>query len=109
MKNVLIIARDFHRSPGPRYINQGPWSGEAFRKLLVKKLQEKAGKLTIDLDGTRGFGSSFLDEAFGGLIRSEGFTKADIMRRIEFKSEEDDSYIDEIKLSIDIAEKIRTK
>ena len=26
--------------------------------------------MLIDLDGTRGYGSSFLEEAFGGLVRS---------------------------------------
>ncbi|EIV2971721.1 STAS-like domain-containing protein [Cronobacter sakazakii] len=74
----IIKVSDHFPYPGPRYERIGPQSGEAFRKFLIKKLKEFYGddyshnnnlQTTIDLDGTIGFGSSFLEEGFGGLLR----------------------------------------
>lgn len=87
----LSVARDFSPYPGPRYVHQGPNSGEKFRKVLVKELR-KGAHVLVDLDGTTGFGSSFLDEAFGGLIREEGFRLAELKRMIRIKSDLDRSY-----------------
>ncbi len=97
---VYSIAKQFGRHPGPRLRTQGPQSGEALRAKLVRLLKENPLKIiAIDLDGTSGFGSSFLDEAFGGLIRSEGFEPA-IIERFKFRSSIDPSYILEIEESI---------
>ena len=52
--------------------------------------------MTIDLDGTEGYGSSFLEEAFGGLIRDDGFRVASLKERLTFKSDEDPSIPEEI-------------
>ena len=92
---TLSVARDFSRHTGPRYIKQGKWSGEEFRKVLLDRLKIY-DKLLIDLDGTSGIGSSFLDEAFGGLIRSENYNFKDLMERLKFKSDVDKSYIYDI-------------
>ena len=61
-ERVISVARDFSRTPGPRYTSQGDWSGEEFRKRLERELRRHE-RLVVDLDGTRGCGSSFLDEA----------------------------------------------
>ena len=100
---TFSIAKSFSLSPGPRYSRQGPYSGEALRKLLARKLKSIQGSIRIVLDGTRGYGSSFLDEAFGGLIRSEHITREEVLRRLEFVSEMDASYIEEIMESINKA------
>ncbi len=98
------IAKQFGMHPGPRYRTQGPKSGEALRVKLVRLLREHpSDKIHVDLDGTSGFGSSFLDEAFGGLVRSEGFD-ATIIDRFVFKSTVDPSYILEIRESIQRAQ-----
>ena len=52
-------------------------------------------KVVISLDGARGYGSSFLEESFGGLTR-RGFTADLILQLFEFKSN-DESLIEEIK------------
>ncbi|MBY0473115.1 STAS-like domain-containing protein [Patescibacteria group bacterium] len=75
-QNIISIARDFSVSPGPRYIVEGDFSGELFRNTIleprfVEAIQKKE-KLTVDLDGTLGYGTSFLEEAFGGLARLHG-------------------------------------
>ena len=93
---VINIERDFSRYPAGRYLNDGPYSGQAFReKFLVPALSEKTEKVIIELDGARGYGSSFLEEAFGGLVRA-GFSVDEALNRIELKSQ-DNSLIEEIK------------
>lgn len=71
---VAIKVADHARSPGGRFIKDGPFSGEWFRnKVLAPALREAIDNqdvLEVELDGTSGYGSSFLEEAFGGLIRT---------------------------------------
>lgn len=98
----VSVARDFTQHPGPRYRWQGDHSGEEFRAKLVEWLRQ-ADRLIVDLDGTSGFGSSFLDEAFGGLIRDEGMRKADVISRIKIKSDMDESYKYDVEEAIDLA------
>lgn len=93
MSKVFKVANKFP-CPGPRYERLGSASGESFRKEL-KAFLEKSPQLTVDLDGTEGYGSSFLEEGFGGLIR-EGFDPK-IVLNIKFISEEEPDLVDEIK------------
>jgi hypothetical protein len=102
-EQVFSIAQKFGPYAGPRYVRQGAHSGEALRRVLLKFLNETTGVVTIVLDGTRGMGSSFLDEAFGGLVRREGKTKDDLKRRLRFESRIDPSYIETIHDSIERA------
>lgn len=104
MKNMheikISVLKDFSESPGGRIPEEGPYSGQEFReKILLPALNSSAKKIFIDLDGTDGYGSSFLEEAFGGLVRA-GYSPEDLIGRIEFKSEDDDSVSDEIILYI---------
>lgn len=86
---TIQVARDFSRYPGGRYRNDGNHSGEEFRQsVLVPKLRSLPSheKLVVELDGVMGYPASFLEEAFGGLIRSEGFTKAEIAAHLMIKA-----------------------
>lgn len=85
MATTIHIATDFSRSPGGRYREDGESSGEQFRDdFLIPALRDNE-RVTVILDDTDGYPSSFLEEAFGGLIRS-GFAKTDIERRLEIKN-----------------------
>lgn len=96
---VINIARDFSRYPAGRYISDGPYNGEAFReRFLVPALRESTGKVVIEFDGARGYGSSFLEEAFGGLVRA-GVSASDLFSRLDFRSS-DSSLIEEIRTYI---------
>lgn len=80
----LIVANDFYRRPLGRYRSQGTYTGEAFREdVLLPKLQElkENETFTIDFTGVTMNGSSFLEEAFGGLVRDHGYT-FDKLKRI---------------------------
>jgi hypothetical protein len=83
-EQVIKIAVDFTRYPGPRNVEDGPKSGEEFREtMLAPRLSDavKVGdRLVVVLDGARGLTTSFLEEAFGGLVRLKGFTQAQLER-----------------------------
>ncbi|MGJ3648923.1 STAS-like domain-containing protein [Sphingomonas sp. GlSt437] len=106
---AFSIARDFSRNPGPRLKSQGAASGEALREAIKRNLQNFAGRIVIDLDGTAGFGSSFLDEAFAGLVRKGVLSRADAHRRLAFKSQIDPTYVTEIWEAIDDAPEPRSE
>lgn len=93
---VVSIAKNFSRFPAGRYLTDGPYSGQAFREKVVEPLLKEGKRVTIDLDGVMGYGSSFLEEAFGGLVR-HGFSAADILKRLSFLSRIDPTVEREIK------------
>ncbi len=68
---IINIARDFSRFPAGRYVSDGPYSGEAFRNDHLLPALKDAHKVIVELDGARGYGSSFLEEAFGGAVRTK--------------------------------------
>jgi hypothetical protein len=78
---TLSVSKDFTRYPGPRYRKNGEFSGQQFREeKLIPELRgaiEAGDLLTVILDDVAGYGSSFLEEAFGGLVR-EGFSVTDL-------------------------------
>lgn len=96
----INICKDYTDTPGGRYIKQGDFSGEDFRNKLLKpkyiEAIEKREKLKIDLDGGYGYGSSFLEEAFGGLIRELDKNYKQVLEVIEVKSDDEPSLIDDI-------------
>lgn len=101
--NVDLFVRDFSKSTGGRVPEEGPYSGQEFRDLyLVPALGKGSNKIVIDLDGTDGYGSSFLEEAFGGLVRL-GFDAAMLQETFQFISNDDPTYEEEIRLYINEA------
>jgi hypothetical protein len=94
----ITIAKEFSETPGPRSKDEGDFSGEEFLEKILRPAYERAvaedGALLIDLDGTEGYATSFLEATFGGLARA--FPSEQILSRITFKSEDEPSLIDEI-------------
>ncbi|MFN3714832.1 MAG: STAS-like domain-containing protein [Alcanivoracaceae bacterium] len=106
MKNKTInIALDFSRFPGGRFRSDGPASGEAFRDdHLVPAINNGGGGVTvISMDGVAGYGSSFLEEAFGGLIRLEHISEKDFWKSFSI-SASDSALLNEIKEYVHEAE-----
>lgn len=98
---IYKIASEFTKTPGPRYICEGEYSGELFR---VEHLAPEFSKavtegyvLVVDLDGTAGYGTSFLEEAFGGLIRNNKYSIAQLEIHLDFISTEEPYLLDDIK------------
>lgn len=71
---TLSIAEQFSRYPVGRFHADSDYNGTRFREeFLVPELRKlsKSECLEVSFDGLEGSGSSFLEEAFGGLSRVE--------------------------------------
>lgn len=87
MDKITIRVLDFTEAPGPRFMNQGAHSGEEFYVTVLNEAMSQCIKdnkiLEVELDGTAGYPSSFLDQAFGELVYD--FTKG-LVEKVVFIS-----------------------
>lgn len=87
-RTYIDVAKDFSDDPFGRYPGDGPFNATTFRKdyLIPRLSQLKENEvLTVDFSGVSfGLGSSFVEEAFGQLIR-EGFEKEFLFKKIQYK------------------------
>lgn len=104
--NEVYLAKQFSRHPAGRYKTDGPYSGELFReKHLIPAIRDRK-KIIVHLDGARGYGSSFLEEAFGGLVRM--YSKEIVEAFISIDSR-DSNLISRIRSYMDNAKGKKTK
>lgn len=98
----INIYEDFTDTPGARTYADGDYSGQEFYdKLLLPKYEEavrKKEKLQINLDGTNGYASSFLNEAFSRL--GNKFDPDTVWANLSLISNEVPKYINKIKDSV---------
>ena len=86
-KTVKInIAEDYTQYPGGRYPNDGEGNGESFRAKFLVPVLDAGDRAEIILDGTQGYPSSFLEEAFGGLVRL-GYDVEKVLSSFIFKAD----------------------
>ena len=83
MTEVINIARQYSQFPGGRYPDDGEGNGTDFRRRFLVPVLRNRLRATIELDGTAGYPSSFLEEAFGGLVRKEGFTAEEVLNAFD--------------------------
>ncbi|MGZ0077105.1 STAS-like domain-containing protein [Methylomonas sp. ZR1] len=91
---TINIAIQFSRYPAGRVPEDGPFSGARFRDEWLIPILKDGEKAIIEMDGTRGYGSSFLEEAFGGLVR-QGYTEDQVQSAFELHSS-DPSIVEEV-------------
>lgn len=96
---TIHVAREFSSTPGARFVSDGPYSGEEFRKKFLEEPMKKAEAMTVILDGAEGYATSFLEEAFGGLARQYSARKCHQL--LTFIAEEEPLLIEEIWSYID--------
>lgn len=82
---VISVANDFSPAPAGRDMTDGPYPGAKFRDELLLPALNSYDEVIVDLDGTAGMGSSFLEEAFGGLVRL-GYAEPILRRRLHIRS-----------------------
>lgn len=87
---IIAIANDFSRFPAGRFREDGKASGEAFREDLLAPALRDVQRVAVVFDGVAGFGSSFLEEAFGGLVRKCKFDKPFLDEHLELRAEAPD-------------------
>jgi len=80
---VINIGKDYSRFPAGRYLEDGHSNGQRFREQFLVPALRESSKIRILFDDALGYGSSFLEEAFGGLVRSKLFNKKDLEERLE--------------------------
>jgi hypothetical protein len=101
MDNIIVNVKDFSITPGSRYRDEGKksHSGQEFREDFLQpnfeKIKDSDAKLIVNLDGTIGYGTSWLEEVFGGLARI--FGNELVYSKIELISEEEPYLVDDIK------------
>ena len=94
-EQIIDVVQDFSRYPAGRSREDGRYSGEAFRDDLLYPAILEGNQIQVKLDTTAGYGSSFLEEAFGGLVREKGLSVSDVERHVVLLSL-DQYLIDEI-------------
>lgn len=80
---TIDVAMDFGRFPAGRFRTDGRYSGERFREEFLVPALRKEGTVMIEMDGAAGYGPSFIEEAFGGLVRKEGFDERTLSSRLK--------------------------
>lgn len=92
----VSVARDFHKYPGGRYPKHGKGNGEDFREEHILPFLKDGQKVVVVFDHAAGFPASFLDEAFGGLVRAGiAFETLKELLTIEAEDRNDRVYVDE--------------
>ena len=87
----ISIAEIFSMYPAGRFPQDGKYNGTNFREIhLVPRLKNLSGsdRLEVSLDGVAGVGSSFLEEAFGGLVRA-GYNKDFLQRHLKVTAKDE--------------------
>ncbi|WFF38005.1 STAS-like domain-containing protein [Moraxella nasibovis] len=82
MTRTIQVAKDFALLPAGRYKKDGSHTGEHFREKLKDLLSQSNESIEVNFDGVLGAGSSFLEEAFAGLIRDGILGKQDFKNKI---------------------------
>ena len=102
-KETLNIAEEFSPVPIGRTMEDSDTSGEAFRERIlfpkVSRAIAQGSALVIDFSGMKGLSSSFLEEAFGGLIREKELELDAVLKTLEFTPEDSPygPYIENVK------------
>ncbi|MDA0420645.1 STAS-like domain-containing protein [Vibrio alginolyticus] len=92
MKTIVVV-EEFYPRPKWRYRSEGDGSGEAFREELLAPALRDNNEVKVDLTGYNRYGPSFVSEAFGGLIRNEGFSFEELEKKLKIVHERLPSFV----------------
>lgn len=86
----ISVAKHFSQYPAGRYPEDGDFNGTRFReeKLAPPLIEGKTVEVTFE--GVAGLGSSFLEEAFGGLVREHHLSKEFLDEHLRLVAGEDE-------------------
>jgi hypothetical protein len=82
---TIHLAQEFSPCPAGRFPTDGPFPGATFRDTFLLPAIRNNEKVVVDFAGTEMAGSSFLEEAFGGLVRA-GVPEALLKQKLELNS-----------------------
>lgn len=87
---TIDIGEDFSDTPLGRYLDDSPASGERFREEILRPALAQDETVTVIIDHAEGYGSSFLDEAFGGLVRKGYFSAEHLVKHLKIEFSDSD-------------------
>ncbi len=94
MTIVINVVKQFSPRPFGRYKADAQGrSGEEFREEWLNKPLRDGKDVVVDLSGYNRYGASFIDEAFGGLVRKSQFDVAFLKKHLTIKHELLDSVV----------------
>jgi hypothetical protein len=106
-KKIINVVKDFHKEPYGRLPSDSAGCdltcGETFRKSILAPAIREYDRVVVDLTGYNRYGRSFLDEAFGGLIREENFSWADLEKKLTYTHDDVTSIVKVIDERIEAA------
>jgi hypothetical protein len=94
---TIKIAKDYSETPLGRFPEDGEFNGTRFREDFLRPSLSVEDKVEVIIDGVEGYGSSFLEEAFGGLVRKGYFTAQELKKKLQISYEDID-----FKISCDL-------
>lgn len=100
-QTVVDVGAEFSRYPAGRFPDDGKFNGETFRKKHLSPPLKAGYSLLVKLDGAVDYGSSFLEEAFGGLVRVEKLSPSSLRMKLSFQTTNHPFIPDEIWSYID--------
>lgn len=100
--HVVDMGKDFSRYPAGRTDKDGRFNGTAFRNMHLIPFIGAGKKVIVLLDTGFSYGSSFLEEAFGGLIRA-GVDKAVFASLVDLDTK-DTALLEEIRRYVNAAQ-----
>jgi hypothetical protein len=92
---IIDVAAQFSPYPFGRYPEHGPFNGQRFRDEFLLPALRRGARVVVDLTRARGVAPSFLEEAFGGLIRA-GLPIESVNRNLIVRSDVDASLAVEV-------------
>ena len=81
----IDVSTEFSPYPGGRMREDGKWTGQAFREDILLPALKKADRIVLIMNGALGYPTSFLEEAFGGLVRECHISGNELLQRFEFR------------------------
>lgn len=102
----ISIAKEYSRTPAGRHYSDGSYTGERFREEFLYPALTENDDVEINLDDTLGLGSSFLEEAFGGLIRERDMSLRELQEKLHIISSRS-LYVNRIWHYIEHAQQIK--
>ncbi|MFT4929850.1 MAG: hypothetical protein ACI8WB_005985 [Phenylobacterium sp.] len=103
MKTIELKVVEFDPKPYGRYPDDGEGCGQNYREKILAPALRQHDKVHVDLTGYNRYGRSFLDEAFGGLIRESHFSGDEVNNKLTYSHDLLQSLITVIDDRIDAA------
>ncbi|WP_050562575.1 STAS-like domain-containing protein [Pseudomonas sp. GM50] len=82
MKGKIIKIKDECPFPCGRFREDGPGNAQAFREDVLQPALATENLVTLDFSDLPGWGSSWLSEVVGGLLRDGTISKNDLITRL---------------------------